>query len=49
MLSMPGEADLALHMHELLEFLNQKGVSTLSFSLNEPSWAKDRETSISAI
>lgn len=25
---MPGEADLALHMHELLEFLNQKGVST---------------------
>jgi circadian clock protein KaiC len=28
MLSMPGEADLALHMHELLEFLNQKGVST---------------------
>ena len=28
LLSMPGEADLALHMHELLEFLNQKGVST---------------------
>ena len=25
LLSMPGEADLALHMHELLEFLNQKG------------------------
>ena len=28
LLSMPGEADLALHMHELLEFLNQKGVTT---------------------
>lgn len=28
LLSMPGESDLALHMHELLEFLNQKGVST---------------------
>ena len=28
LLSMPGEADLALHMHELLEFLNQKGVPT---------------------
>lgn len=26
--SMPGEADLALHLHELLEFLNQKGVNT---------------------
>ncbi|MCA1617111.1 MAG: AAA family ATPase, partial [Acidobacteria bacterium] len=28
LLSMPGESDLALHMHELLEFLNQQGVST---------------------
>jgi circadian clock protein KaiC len=28
LLSMPGEADLALHMHELLEFLNKKGVTT---------------------
>jgi circadian clock protein KaiC len=28
LLSMPCEADLALHMHELLEFLNQKGVTT---------------------
>ena len=28
LLSMPGESDLPLHMHELLEFMNQKGVST---------------------
>ena len=28
LLSMPGESDLPLHMHELLEFLNQQGVST---------------------
>lgn len=27
--SMPGESDLVLHMHELLSYLNQKGVVTL--------------------
>jgi circadian clock protein KaiC len=29
MMSMPGEKDLHLHMHELLAYLNQKGVVTL--------------------
>jgi circadian clock protein KaiC len=29
LMSMPGERDLSLHLHELLSFLNQKGVVTL--------------------
>jgi circadian clock protein KaiC len=29
MMAMPGEGDLSIHMHELLSFLNQKGVATL--------------------
>ncbi len=29
MMSMPGEHDLSLHMHELIAFLNKKGVVTL--------------------
>ena len=29
LMAMPGEDDLSLHMHELLSFLNQKGVATL--------------------
>jgi circadian clock protein KaiC len=34
--SMPGEGDLALHLHELLSFLNQKGVDTFLI-LTQPS------------
>lgn len=29
LMSMPGEQDLSLHLHELLAFLNQKGVVTI--------------------
>ena len=31
MMSMPGENDLSLHLHELLAYLNQKGVVTFVF------------------
>ena len=34
--SMPGESDLALHLHELLEFLNQKGVNTFLILTQQP-------------
>ena len=34
--SMPGEGDLPLHLHELLSFLNQKGVDTFLILTQQP-------------
>ena len=45
LLSMPGESDLPLHMHELLEFLNQKGVSTFLVLGQQNLWARVAATS----